>query len=478
MLLWIYLHFPQLQLDSLYQAESEHPLIIVNEKDHSVLQSSQIAREMGIKPGMGLGSAAALCHNLQVHPYSPESEQSKLIEIAQWAYLVTSDIVLYPPNGLLIKASNMLSLYDGLDNYWRVLRNHLAELKIHFSFSSGFSPYSTILLGKMRENFVSSDKSEIQQRVERHSLTATELPTKQTERLKRVGITSIADLLKLPLPDIARRFDIDLVNYVGRLSGQFKHPLDFYHPPEKFEQYLELLFDIENVQWLAKPLLKLLNQLEAFLRLRDRVAFELSLALHQRDKPDCIITFTSAQGDYLASKWVILSNLKMEALMLDSAVHGMTLSLSRQGEPHTYYGDLFDGNTGTQSSLELLSLLQAKLGDSAISSPQLSHDPRPEKANLYTQPKPQREISGTHKELESNTDKVSPQRLRPSLLLDEPQKLTEKVELTQGPERIIAGWWDGDKVIRDYFIARSEQGRWLWVYRTPGKHWFLHGLFC
>lgn len=475
MRLWIYIHFPQLQLDALYQEESCQPLIIVSENDHSVLQCNAVARTAGIQPDMGLGSAAALCRDLQVHPYSAELEQAKLTEVAQWAYLVTSDIVVLPPNGLLIKASNMLSLYDGLSNYWKALYHHLETLNITFEFATGFSPYSAMLLGKSGANFISSDKAVITNRLANQPVQATELPNKQIERLNRVGITDIQGLLALPLPEVARRFDIDLVNYVGRLTGQFKHPIDFYHPPEKFQQYLELLFDIENVQWLQKPLVKLFRQLESFLRLRDRVAFDLTLTLHQRDHADFNVVFTSAQGDYLSEKWATLSSLKLESLTLDSAVHGMTLSLTRQGEPHTNYGDLFDGDIGTQSSLELLSLLQAKLGDSAISSPKLTYDPRPEKANQYTAP-------ATNSSNSSPTDlkqaEPNKQRLRPSILLEEPQVLIEEVELTQGPERIIAGWWDGDKMIRDYFIARSTQGRWLWVYRTPSKHWFLHGLFC
>ncbi len=70
---------------------------------------------------------------------------------------------------------------------------------------------------------------------------------------------------------------------------------------------------------------------------------------------------------------------------------------------------------------------------------------------------------------------ISQQRLRPSILLPEPEALTESVTLSQGPERIVSGWWDGEKIIRDYFIAHSENGRWLWVFRTPDKQWFLHG---
>ncbi|MFI3273580.1 Y-family DNA polymerase [Vibrio sp.] len=489
-MLWLYLHFPSLQLDTLFNSNElgsneeshEQPIIIVDEKDHRVLQANQAALDSGITLEMGLGSAAALFHNLHVHPYSIELEKNKLKEIAQWAYLVTSDMALLPPNGLLIKASNMLSFYDGLDNYWHELKNHLEALNIQFSFATGYSPLSAILLGKQAINQATNNVQHMKTWINQQALSSSELPPKQVERLNRVGINIVEDLLKLPLQEVARRFDIDLVNYVGRLNGQFKHPIDFYHPPESFQQYLELLFDIENILFIEKPLLKLLNQLECFLKLRDRVAFELTLTLHLRDKDDHHVSFYSAQGDYLASKWANLTHLTLESLKLTAPVQGLTLSLTRHGEPQMAYHDLFDGNTGTLAALDLLSLLQAKLGQACIQTPKIQQDPRPEKANQYSIPtlshttKKRRDPQELNQQTTA-TNSINQQRLRPSILLPEPEALTESVTLSQGPERIVSGWWDGEKIIRDYFIAHGENGRWLWVFRTPDKQWFLHGLF-
>ena len=54
---------------------------------------------------------------------------------------------------------------------------------------------------------------------------------------------------------------------------------------------------------------------------------------------------------------------------------------------------------------------------------------------------------------------------------------------TTGPERIESGWWDGNDVRRDYFVAESPSGERVWIYRD-GRHgfgdgeWFVHGLFA
>lgn len=465
MTLWLYLHFPALQLNALF-AEQEHPLVIVDGARFQVVQANDLAIEQGIQIGMGLGSASALCHDLQVHPYDEKQEQQTLTDIAQWLYMVTSDIALFAPQGILLKASDMLCLYGSLERYWQTLSQHLDALGFKYYFSTGFSPYSAILLAKSATQIISDDRDHLLEKVRNFPLMATELASKQVDALLRVGVNTLNDLLSLPMQELARRFDIDLVNYVGRLLGQFKHPIDFYHPPEKFHSYLELLYEIENIQWLEKPLNILLKRLELFLTLRNQVAYELALTLHQRDKQDSTITFTSASGDYTAQQWARLCQLTLESIKLDAPVQGLTLAITRCGELEATSRDIFNGPQGQQTELELIGLLQAKLGKQQVRKVMLSDDPRPEHATQLCDPS--KPIPYKAKTL----------RHRPSILLPEPQRLQEKVALIQGPERFVTGWWDGADITRDYFVARSQQGRWLWVFRNQDKQWFLHGQFC
>lgn len=462
---WLFLHFPNLQLDALFSQQTDLAITIVDNKRFTVKQCNQLAASQGIKLGMGLGSASALCQDLQVHPYDAIVEQQTLSHIAQWLYSVTSDICLYPPQSLLLKVTDMLSLYGGLESYWQQLSAHLQRLNLNFSYSMGFSPLSAMMLAKADAQLLTLDKELLQQAIASFPIQAAELPSKQIEKLARVGIATIQDLIDIPVQELARRFDIELVNYVGRLMGQFRHPIDFYHPPEKFVCYQELLFDIENIQWLEKPLTKLLEKLEQFLLMRNQVGYELVLVLHQRDHQDGQVQFSSASGDYLASRWLTLCKLTLESLQLEAPVQGLTLKLHRSGELESSSVDLFKGVQGAQTSLELIGLLQAKLGKSCVHKVAHSDDPRPENATTLSDP------TLTH------TKAIISQRLRPNIILPKPEALTEKVSLMQGPERIASGWWDGNEVVRDYFIARGHTGRWLWIFRTQQKQWFIHGLF-
>jgi protein ImuB len=65
---------------------------------------------------------------------------------------------------------------------------------------------------------------------------------------------------------------------------------------------------------------------------------------------------------------------------------------------------------------------------------------------------------------------------RPCWLLNPPQALRSRqswpwleghpLQILAGPERIETGWWDGDPVARDYFIAQVPSGGLVWIYRA------------
>jgi protein ImuB len=90
--------------------------------------------------------------------------------------------------------------------------------------------------------------------------------------------------------------------------------------------------------------------------------------------------------------------------------------------------------------------------------------------------------------------------LYPTWLLAMPLRLTVHQGLPQhqgpltllaGPQRLEAGWLEGDAALRDYYVARSATAGLLWVYRerlggqTAGVQassgqglWYLHGIFA
>lgn len=84
-------------------------------------------------------------------------------------------------------------------------------------------------------------------------------------------------------------------------------------------------------------------------------------------------------------------------------------------------------------------------------------------------------------------ERALPSQPRPVWLLDKPLRLMMRdqrpiyrrpLKMLTRTERIEAGWWDGDRVERDYYVAADDRGHMFWVYRERlSGEWYLQGLF-
>ncbi|NYH19116.1 Y-family DNA polymerase [Paraburkholderia bryophila] len=84
-------------------------------------------------------------------------------------------------------------------------------------------------------------------------------------------------------------------------------------------------------------------------------------------------------------------------------------------------------------------------------------------------------------------DSALPSQPRPIWMLDKPLRLMMRdqrpiyrrpLKMLTRTERIEAGWWDGNRVERDYYVAADDRGHMFWVYRERiSGEWYLQGLF-
>jgi protein ImuB len=124
----------------------------------------------------------------------------------------------------------------------------------------------------------------------------------------------------------------------------------------------------------------------------------------------------------------------------------------------------------------LVEKLRARLGNEALHGLSLYPDARPELAWREAEPG----VAGNG---------CPTTACRPAWLLSRPRPLDTEdgmpwldgpLERIDGPERIESGWWDGNDVLRDYFIVRNPAGATFWIYRDrlEKTRWFLHGIFA
>jgi protein ImuB len=234
------------------------------------------------------------------------------------------------------------------------------------------------------------------------------------------------------------------------------------------------------------------------------------------------LTVATQQPTDSVDRWRELFELQLERAPLPPEVHGLRLTITAQAPLGSRQSEFFESGSLAQSvgavppcrpadSGELTRLLERlsnRLGDERVVRPRLLPEEQPEYAVRWEPLAAACGLAGT-----SNTAKPQagrPLRLEPAPLpvavtsivpdglpirlhwesipcggirknsevCGHPSELL-RVQLPRcwGPERIETGWWRGPHVRRDYYRVETDDGRHLWLFRTPDGAWFLHGVF-
>lgn len=476
-MLWLAIHFPRLQLDHLTLAghETMYPIAIVDSKSNKVVQVNDYALADGVKCGLGIATAASLSASLKVLPYQAGLELTLLEQIANELYQVTADIVLRAPNTILLNVEHMKKLYGSLSDYWRTLAQRLNDYQLSYTAACGFSHHSAELLAISGISIISSDHKKMTAALSKLPIEQLPLANKVLHTFTRIGVKSLAQLFQLPTKSLSQRFSVDVAQYLSELKGELPAKVSFFKPSLTFLLIQELLFEISDHQILLKPIAKMLLRLETYLKKRDLLTQRIRFKFVDREGEVSEISLSSVEFLYRAQSWLQLCELKLEKHEFTSPVITVHLCVDEFVLNNAQTNDFFHQKKGTFDYQQLLSLLLNKIGEQHVHQLSMANSHEPEKATVYQSLNDRQSKAMSAVVSEPQPDYQLP--LRPSFLLLKPEPLLMPVSVVHGPERIQTAWWQVNAVARDYFVAKSEQGQWCWVYREPNSCWFLHGYF-
>lgn len=476
-MLWLAIHFPRLQLDHLMLSTDEaYPVAIVDGRSNKVVQVNECALADGVRCGLGIATAASLSASLKVLPYQAELEQQLLEQMANELYQVTADIVLQAPNTLLLNVEHMKRLYGTLSEYWRTLTQRLSDYRLSYHAACGFSHHSAELLAKANVTLMSSDHKQINNALAKLPIECLPLTNKVLTTFSRIGVKSLAQLFQLPTKSLSQRFPADVGQYLLELKGDLPAKVDFFKPKLSFLLVQELLFEVSDHHILLKPINKMLIRLEAYLKKRDLLTQRITFSFVDRDGETSQVSLASVEFLYRAQSWLQLCELKLAKHLFNSPVVTVHLSVDEFMLNNAQTNDFFCHKKGSFDYQQLLSLLLNKIGEQHVHQLSMANSHEPEKATLYQSLNSK--LTNTVSSVVTEPDATYQIPLRPSFLLGKPEPLLMPVSVVHGPERIQTAWWQVDAVARDYFVAKSEDGQWCWVYREPDSRWFLHGYFA
>jgi protein ImuB len=319
--------------------------------------------------------------------------------------------------------------------------------------------------------------------------------------LARLGVRTWGQLRALPRGGLVRRFGAGLVDALDCAYGQRAEVYPWLTLPEVFDAPLELAASVETATALLFGARRLLAQLQVWLRARQRGVLALELlweldarrsnalhvdAHHNGGAQGRLELRTAQPTQDMAHLARLLSEQLARVNLPSPVIHLRMRSLQTQllaGETASLLPE--DVRAG-DSLHQLLERLGARLGPEQVRGVTLHDDHRPERMQSW--------CAATDAPRAMN-GKGFKSALYPTWLLATPLRLSAFQGLPQyggpltllvGPQRLEAGWLEGDAALRDYYVARSAMAGLLWVFRerlggqANGAQalWFLHGLFA
>ena len=485
-MLWLALYFPQLPLTVLTRGscDSSKPVVIHEQRQYPTLcHCNSEAKKRGIHPGITLAAAHSLTTGLIALPRDPELETRTLQRLAGWGQQFTHHVSL-ESNSLLLEIGGSLKLFGAPDALQSQISRELASLGYPHVTGMAPTPLAALWFAHARYPRVITRQRDLQQALSTLPVQALSCSEKQLENLQGMGCRKLAQVFRLPAASLARRLGPDFVQMLDKALGQLPDPRKPWQAPPHFNSQILLPEPVISVEPLFFLLQRLLLELSGFLRGHGAGIQSLQLdLLYPSQQPDTL-TLGLCKPTRDASRLLHLWREKLEQFLLKTPAEGLRLRADQLQPLTPESGDLLDAHhNGKQDTDPLLEQLQTRLGDGCIKILDLHADHRPELATTTLPATAALPAETVKKEV------ALPQVHRPLWLLDPPGKLQTSngqpqldgaLQLLQGPERIETGWWDGQDIRRDYYIATNHHQQKLWIYRLRGSanSWYLHGYFA
>lgn len=525
-MLWLAVHLPWLPLEALGAAPplaegAERPARAVVEA-HRLRVVNAVAAAEGLAVDMSTATALSLCPRLQLLPRDPAREAAfvRLLALALSSY--TPQVVLQADT-VLLEVGGSLRLFGGLRQLALRLRRTLQQVGAHARL--GLAPTAGAALLFARLGRVAGGRRSMQARTldaARQHLDALplgpviaslELPERLAELMQGIGCQHVAQVRALPRTGLQRRGGGALLQALDRAYGDAPDPQAWYEPPPQFEIGCELLQRADDAGMVVFAAQRLVQPLAGWLARQWLAAARCTLwLLHETTGrhalPPTPVRLAMGQPTRDAAQLLLLLRERLQRAELPAPVYGLRLQLDESVALAGHEGRLMLSGGGTaggagteepdpEAFTALVDRLSARLGAERVQRLVLCEDHRPERAarTVALQQPPSADGSGTAAPtLVRRADHRSPPTpaafsTRPAWLLPEPLRLAEqghrpvhgsRLVLRTKPERIEAGWFDGELACRDYFVAEGKDHRLRWVYRERQGdewHWYLHGLF-
>ncbi len=521
-MLWIGLYFPLLSLESfaatLPVAQRPMPTALVDA--HRIVAANAAARSLGVKRGLKRATALAIAPHITLAEADAARDVQALTAAAHVALAFTPsvhcELRLGAAPSVLLEVQASLRYFGGAAALMQRLRSALAPLDHRVKLASAPTAQGAALLARLRDDLHCADLAALTRTLDPAPVWLLGPGREHWDALEGMGLRTVGELRRMPRGGLARRFGEVLLDELDRALGQRPDPRVWLTLPDTFESRLELFALADTTEQVLSGAGVLLQRLVAWARAQHAQVRRFSLRMQheprrqrRHDQPDTPafseLPVALAEPSCDSAHLLLLLRERLGRRPLPAATLELRLycaDVQRSAAPNT---ELFPTPRSEHEGLiRLIERLQARLGDAQVQRLQAVQDHRPERSSIVCTV--DASVFGRERAAKAPSAKApaAPPALpalytlatRPVWLLPQPEPLPERddvpllqgreLQLLCGPERIESGWWDRALAERDYYIAQTDEGALVWLYRSrlpqpegsALQGWFLHGRFA
>lgn len=448
--------------------------------------ADRVAQAAGVRPGMRRGGVLTLSPDIEAYGRDVAREDDILRAVAVALMRFSPDVVVCDEGIVLVDVTASLRLFGGVAKLCHALAPVIDAIGVTARISAAPTGQGAWLLAHYRRRRLVKLPS-LERALSLLPLIAVPELRPFADWFTGLGCSTIADVRRLPRAGLQRRCGQDVLDSLDRAFGLAPELYEWMVLPEMFAARVELPDRIEHAEAVLFAARRLVAQLCGWLFARQLAVSGLTLRLeHERGRQAIApteIPIAVAEPVWHDDYLVRLMKERLGRTELAAPVVAVGIETTNVSDVAPMSDTLFPEPGGSPGDhARLVGLLTARLGEANVLRPAPTADHRPEVANRWVP-----------LDDESKSGPLPVNLPRPTWLLDAPVQLIMRrhrpvygtpLHMVSPGERIEAGWYDGQLVTRDYFVARAEDHACYWVYRErvgsregDEPRWYLHGLF-
>ncbi len=420
--------------------------------------------------------------------FCPGFAPDRLTQLVVWCDRYSPLAAADGPDGIIADITGCTHLSGGEGPLLVDLQKRLHRLKIQSKAAIAGSWGMAWALARYGSRFiVSEDQSGVA--AGPLPVEALRLPVETVRELRRLGLTTIASIRKLPRSSLAARFGEPLLLRLDQVFNQAGEPLTPWRPPPPYRIARALAEPVLTVSAVEYVLHEALGGICSRLEKDHQGARHIELTGYRVDGTVDACSVRTSKPTRSVSHLLRLFHEPVHKLRAGFGFDAFALSvLDYEALEPRQRNFLDEGAEEDEAAFDdLVDRFGMKFGLQDVARIRICESFQPESAVEFLSVAAPKRANASWPDY----------RVRPVQLIDPPLHIQVSILIpgaspvqiflgqrkyrvvrSEGPERLTGEWWrEKEWQTRDYYRIEDERGFRFWIFRDSTSQWFLHGCF-